>query len=565
MKRCPECRRDYVDDTLLYCLEDGAALVQGSVASSDEPQTAILHDTASRSETETRGQVFATDQTAVLPSSVIEPLKAKTFDKRLLLAPIALGVILLGGVFAFQYATQAKQIESIAVMPFVNETGNADVEYLSDGLTETLITGLSNLPNLNVKPRSSVFRYKGKDSDPRTIGSELNVQAILNGRVVQRGQDVSLFIELIDVALDKVVWSKQYTRSQTDIVSLQRDIARDVSNRLESKLSSTDLAKVEKNSKVNSEAYELYLKGLFQFNRRTGDAYKQAAELFSQAIEKDPNYAPAYVGLGKTLRVLPVWSLASPKDTYPKLKAAALRALELDDTLADAHGLFGKYLELYEWDRVAAEREYRLAIELDPNNPNTHALLNTILWSEKRFDEAIAAARREVELDPLSKRTNLTQTLIHAGRYNEAITNLNEVLADDPNYADTYWIFGMAYYGKSLYGEASASLQKYIELDNDPVGRSFLALSQAKVGNRDEAVKQLEWLKQESSQRYISGMAFAVVYIALGNKDEALTALEKEVEDRSPWALELTCWAMLDDVRDEPRFKALLKRMNLQE
>jgi hypothetical protein len=203
MKRCPECRRDYYDDTLLYCLDDGNALLEGP-ASVDEPATAILHLTDAPGEAATRAQIHTTEQTAVLPSGITEVPQLKGFDKRLILAPLALAVIVLGGFFGYRYFSPTKQIESIAVMPFVNEGGNADVEYLSDGMTETLIKSLSNLPNLNVKPRSSVFRYKGKDTDLQTIAKELNVQAILNGRVVQRGDQLTLSLELVDVREDKV-------------------------------------------------------------------------------------------------------------------------------------------------------------------------------------------------------------------------------------------------------------------------------------------------------------------------------------------------------------------------
>ena len=271
MKRCPECRRDYYDDTLAFCLEDGSALVQGSVPSPDEPQTAILHSTAAPGEAPTRAQIHMTDQTAVFPTGTGDvAAKPRSFDRRLLLAPLALAVIVLGGFFGYRYIVPAKQIESIAVMPFVNESGNADVEYLSDGMTETLIKSLSELPNLNVKPRSSVFRYKGKDTDLKTIGKELNVEAILNGRVIQRGEQLTLSLELVDVQNDKVLWTESYGRKQSDLVSLQSEIAKDVSTKLKLKLSGADEAKVTKTSTANPEAYQAYLKGRYYWARRTG-------------------------------------------------------------------------------------------------------------------------------------------------------------------------------------------------------------------------------------------------------------------------------------------------------
>ena len=533
MKRCPECGREY-DNTMMFCLDDGAELLYGP-ASMDEPATAILHSTAAPGEAPTRAQIHTTEQTAILHTGAeAEPRKSlgKSPEKRSffanraakpLAALVVAGLVLVGGFFGYKYFSPIKQIESIAVMPFVNEGGNADVEYLSDGMTETLISSLSNIPNLSVKARSTVFYYKGKETSAKKIGEELKVQAVLFGRVSQRGDDLKLSLELVNTETQDVIWSEQYNRKQSDLVTLQSDIARDVSSKLKSKLSSADVAKVGKNSNVNTEAYQLYLKGLFQLNRRTGESFKQAAELFKQATEKDPNYAPAYVGLGRTLMNFPTWSLAPPKDSYPQAKAAALRAVELDESLGDAHTIFGRCLNEFEWDRAGAEKEIRRAIELEPNNPYAYSQLADILTFQKRFDEATVAARREIELDPLSKRNSLANSLFGARRFDEVIAEIKEVQALDPTYADNYWNLSWAYFGKGSYREAVATLQKLVELDDDVTNKSFLALALAKAGNRDEAVKQLDLLKQESSKRYVSGHAFALVYLALGNKGEALT------------------------------------------
>jgi adenylate cyclase len=585
MKRCPECGREY-DKTMMFCLDDGAELLYGPAKSEpgavatgflfDEPQTAILHSTAAPNDAPSRAQIHTTEQTAVFPHGAeAEPReslgglsKKQSFSARRatpLIAAVASVGLLVGGFFGYRYFSPTKQIESIAVMPFVNESGNADVEYLSDGMTETLISSLSQLPNLNVKPRSSVFRYKGRDSNPQTIGKELGVQALLNGRIVQRGQDVSLFVELIDIALDKVVWSQQYTRKQVDAVSLQSDIARDVSNKLKSKLSNTDVAKVEKNSKVDPEAYQLYLKGLFQLNRRTGSSLKQSEELFKQAIANDPKYAPAYVGLGQALSSFPYWSLAEPKDCLPQAKAAADRALELDDSVAGVHNLIGTYLQNYERDWAGAEREYKRVIELEPNDPDPYDSLGFLLSFLKRHDEAIAMERQALELDPLSKRGGLGLALIAAKLFDEAIAELKSAIALDPNYADTYYYLGIAYLGKGSSQDAIATWNKYVELDNEPVGRAFLAFAFAKAGNREKAVEELERLKRESSTRYVSGIAFALCHTALGNKAEALNWMEKDVNDRSSWASYYTIYPTFDDLRSEPRYKAMLERLNLPE
>ena len=288
------------------------------------------------------------------------------------------------GVGSFlKFGRSSQQINSIAVMPFVNDSGNADVEYLSDGLTETLISSLSQLPDLNVKPRSSVFRYKGKETNPQTIAKDLNVQAILNGRVVQRGQDISLFVELIDISLDKVVWSETYNSKQTDLIRLQTDIAREVSGKIKTKLSSADEAKVTKTYTTNPEAYQLYLKGNFYRTKYTEDGYKKGIEYYEKAIDIDPNYALAYHGIAAAYDFANGWWLP-PRESEPKAKAAALKALELDETLGETHYLLGKILFWYDWDWVTAEREWKRAHELDSTYPDSYPLYLAAMRKTRR-------------------------------------------------------------------------------------------------------------------------------------------------------------------------------------
>ncbi|HKZ77684.1 MAG TPA: protein kinase, partial [Pyrinomonadaceae bacterium] len=457
-------------------------------------------------------------------------------------------------------------IESIAVMPFVNESGNADVEYLSDGMTETLISSLSQLPNLNVKPRSSVFRYKGKETNPQTIGKELNVQAILNGRVVQRGQELSLFVELIDVALDKVVWSQQYNRKQTDLVTLQSEIARDVSNKLKTKLSGAEVANIGKNYTVNPEAYQLYLKGRFQWNKRTIEALKQAAEFFKQAIEKDPNYALAYSGSAQTYVLFSFYGIASPKASMPQAKAAALRALEIDDSLAEAHAALGKYLLFFEFDRAGGEKELRRAIELNPNYATAHHWLGLdLLTVLQRFDEAIPEMKRAEELDPLSPviSSDAGLALVYARRYDEAIAQTKRALSLDPNFFNALYTLGYAYDGKGMYAEAIAEYRKALALNDDPYAKAFLVRSLAKSGRRADALKLVEELKSESATRYVPNYCLAMAYTALGEKEEAFALLERDIAEHSSFVSVLAVEPALDDLRDDPRFKAMLRRLNL--
>jgi len=569
MKRCPECRRDYFDDTLLYCLDDGNALLEGpATASGDEPATAILHSTAAPGEAPTSDQIQMTDQTAILPTETGDVVpKGRRFDKRLLFVPLVLAVIVLGGFFGYRYVTQAKQIESIAVMPFVNESKNEEVEYLSDGMTETLINSLSKLPNLNVKPRSSVFRYKGKETSQQTIAKELNVQAILNGRVVQRGDQLTLSLELVDPQRDVLLWSEQYTRKQSDLVSLQSEIARDVSTKLRSKLSGADVARVEKSYTADPEAYQLYLKGRFAWNKRTGQSIKQAADLFKQAIEKDPNYALAYSGLAEAYVIFSSYGVAMAKDSMPQAKGAALRALELDDSLAEAHTALAEYLVHYEFDRVRAEREFRRAIELNPNYPTAHQWLGNLLTSVKRFDEGLIELKRAEELDPLSSiiALNVGDTLVAARRYDEGIAVYKRLLSINPDFALGHFTLGLVYGLKGMYPEAINETKRAFDLDPDPATTGYLGFWLARSGDSDKAKKLLEEMKKDSTSRYVQSFSIGMIYIGLGEKANALDWLEKEIAERGAATRYYATAGELDDLRSEPRFKAMLKQLNLPE
>jgi len=513
------------------------------------------------------------NKTQILKAATLDEVSQTTTNqtvasnpaKKYLAIGLAVLVISAIGFFGNKYFIPNKQIESIAVMPFVNESGNADVEYLSDGMTETLIKSLSNLPNLNVKPRSSVFRYKGKDTDLQTIARELNVQAILNGRVVERGEQLTLSLELVDVSQDKVIWSEQYNRKQTDIVTLQSEIAREVSSKLKLKLSGADEAKVTKTSTANPEAYQLYLKGRYQWNKRTSESLKQAVEYFNQAIEKDPNYALAYSGLAESYSLFSNYSVAPPLEAMPKAKAAALRAIELDDSFAETRVALGIYYSNFAWNQPAAEKEFRRAIELNPNYAPAHQQFGIeCLTFMGRFDEAVAEGKRAEELDPLSPiiGADLGQILSRARRFDEAIAQLDKVIRLDQNFWVAYWYLGQAYHAKGQYAEAVAAYRKGRALsDDNPLVKALLIRSLTKTGERDEAVKLLGELQAESKSRFISNSLFALAYGGLGEKDKAFAYLEKDIADRGSRPPQIAVSPVWDDLRDDPRFADLVRRI----
>jgi len=480
-----------------------------------------------------------------------------------LLSIIVIGAAIGGFAIYSRGANAESRIESIAVMPFVNESGNADVEYLSDGMTETLISSLSQLPKLNVKPRSSVFRYKGKETNPQTIGKELNVQAILNGRFVQRGTELSLFVELIDIASDKVVWSETYNRKQSDLVTLQSDIARDVSGKIKTKLSGADQAKVTKTYTTNPAAYQLYLKGNFYQAKYTEEGYSKAIECYQKAIDIDPNYALPYHGIAMAYDFANGWYL-SPKESEPKAKAAALKALELDDTLAETHYLLSKILFWYDWDYPAAERESKRANELDQTYPAEYPVY---LAAIGRFDDAINAQETVLKRSPLDLNANLDQAgiLLSAGRYEQSIAQTKKALELDPNFWWSYQNLGLVYERKKQYTEAIGALEIAFKGDSNPSSLGYLGNVYAAAGKPVEAQNVVAQLRELSKTRYVSAYYFACVYAGLNDKDQAFEWFERAYQERCSFMTLLKFETVLDNLHADPRFKELLKRMNLPE
>jgi tetratricopeptide (TPR) repeat protein len=338
--------------------------------------------------------------------------------------------------------------------------------------------------------------------------------------------------------------------------------------KLQLKLSGESEQKLAKKYTDNNEAYQLYLKGRFYWNKRTPEGLRQAVEFYNQAIEKDPNFALAYSGLAETYVLFSSYSVASAKDSMPQAKTAALRALALDETVAEAHAALGEYLTFYEFDRIGGEKEFRRAIELNPNYATAYQWLGSDnLVQRKRFDEAVASLKRAEELDPLSPIISMNRglTLIYARRYDDAIAQLNRTLSLDPNFAYARICLGLAFHHKGMYAEAIAEYKRGNDLAYDPINKGFLALSFAKSGQRAEAAKMLDELKQESTRRYVPSYSLALAYIGLNEKEEAFVWLEKQIEERSYWSGVYAVAPELDELRDDPRFKEMLKRLNLPE
>ena len=526
-----------------------------------------LEKTVSPDKEEPKTQMFKATtvdeqkQTTMVNDSIA--IKRSSFNK------IAVGVLaflLISAIgVGYWYFSSGNQIESIAVMPFVNESSNEDVEYLSDGMTETLIKSLSNLPNLDVKPRSSVFRYKGKDKDLRTIGEELNVQAILTGRVVKRGDELTLSLELVDVQKDSVIWTESYKRKQSDLVTLQSRIAKDVSTKLKSRLSGAEEEKVTKTATTNPEAYKAYLKGRYYWNRRTAENLKNAIEQFKIAADKDPNYALAYVGLADSYALLNEYAGVPTNETLPQAKAFAERAFSIDSTLAEPHATLGLInYKLWQW--AESEKEFKQAIELNPNYSTTYHWYSRLLLTLGRYDESAKMIKQANKLDPLSSiiSVNISEMYQVQNNHKASIQNSLKILELDPNFASAYYLMGMSYLKLGRNAEAISVVEKAVQLTNRAAfGLDYLGYVYAFTGKRAEAIAIIKELEAKYSKNEASGYNLVAVYAGLGDKDKAFEWLEKDFQARSGSLSDIR-WAIpCESLRDDPRFKDLLKRMGL--
>jgi TolB-like protein/Tfp pilus assembly protein PilF len=480
---------------------------------------------------------------------------------------ITLLALLLSAVgLVYWFFHNPAPIESIAVLPFVNASGNPEVEYLSDGIPELLITSLSQLPHLSVKARSSVFRYKGKEIEPQQIAAELSVQAILTGRSVLHGDDLTLYLSLDDGRTGNHLWGEQYHRKLTDLVSLQKEIVRDVSQKLRVRLSGADEQKLAKNYPDNVEAYQLYLKGRYHTAKLKPPELLTGISYFRQAIAIDPNYALAYAGLAEAYRGFATGGEKPATEFAPQAKAAAQKAIELDDTLAAAHAILGFIIFWYDWDWNAAENEFKRAFELDPNNADAHAFYAHMLSNLGRHAEGLAEIKRATELDPLNARDSALggQFLIHAGRTDEALASLRKTFELDPDFWLAHLFAASAYSEKGMFDEAIAEARKAYELSgvsSQPLAFEGYAL--ARSGKQAQARAVLAALLQSSTRDYVSPYSIAMIYNGLDERDKTLAWLERGYAQRDHKMVFLKVEPKWNNLRDDPRFQDLLRRVGL--
>jgi eukaryotic-like serine/threonine-protein kinase len=465
-------------------------------------------------------------------------------------------------------SSKTAQIDSIAVLPFINGGGDANAEYLSDGIAESLTDSLIHVPQLKVKSRRSAFQFKGKDVDLQKVGNELGVSALVSGRVVPHGDSIEVSAELTDVRDNTEIWGQHYSGKSTDIISLQQQIASDIAEKLRSKLSTSDKQQVAKQGTQNPEAYELYLKGRYTWNRRTPSNIATAISYFNQAIAKDPGYALAYSGLADAYGILPFYG-GSPTEVFPKSNAAARKALELDGTLAQPHAVLGWSKMLYDWDFAEGEAEFKKALELDPNDATAHQwYAYDIGMIGGREKEALAEINRASQLDPLSPIITMFVGWVHsdARRYDDAILVCKKLANENPTFAKAHLCLAYAYWRKRMYPQVIEEWKAYGELYGDRSESEFAsAMEQGfrSAGWKGALVKGVEIRQAQRRTGYIPAYWIAELYADLGDKDQALRWLNTSYQERDSWLVGLRTNFLLDPIRSDARFAELVRKVGL--
>jgi eukaryotic-like serine/threonine-protein kinase len=465
----------------------------------------------------------------------------------------------------FGGAGQAR-IESIAVLPIANLSNDPRTEYLSDGITESLINSLSQLPNLAVMSRNTVFRYKGQATDSQKVGRDLHVRAILTGWLIQTGDELMISVSLEDVENSRQIWGEQYNRKLSNLVSVQQEIAGDIYGRLRPRLAGEEKKLLAKRPTENAEAYQLYLQGLFYWNKWTQADFKKAADYFSQAVQKDPGYALSYAGLADSYSLLGDAGYLPPSEAWPKAKTAAMQALDLDDSLAEAHTSLGLVKEHFEWDWAGAEKEFKRAIELNPNLATAHHWYGDYLTNMGRFDEGIAETKKAQELDPLSLIINTTMgwQFYVAGRNESAVEQLRKVLDIDQKFSPARRILEEVYAHTGKHKEAVAEREKALSISGSPELAASIEEDFTKSGYKGVLQSWLEGLTELSKHSYVSSYSIAESYMRMDQKQKAFEWLEKAYEEHDSGLVSLAVEPMFENLRPDPRFKEILRRMRLR-
>jgi eukaryotic-like serine/threonine-protein kinase len=481
-------------------------------------------------------------------------------------AGITLIVIAIAALLYFFYpAATSGAINSIAVLPFANAGGDPNMEYVSDGVSESLINSLSQLQRLRVTARTTAFRYKGREVDPQQVGRELNVRAVLMGRVRQVGDSLNIQVDLVDATTGAQLWGEEYNRRLSDILAVKQDISREITDKLRLRLTGDEQKQISRRDTTNAEAYQSYLRGRYHWNKRTGVELKKAIEQFQQAIDRDPNYALAYAGLADCYMLLEQYAGVPSSETDAKTRAAAERAIAIDDSLAEAHTSLAFYYK-QSWQWAESEKEFKRAISLNPNYPTARHWYQILLESLGRDDEAFAEIKRALELDPLSPvlEVNIGEAYAKKGDLDSAMEHAKRLVQLDPNFPLAHDIYGLVYLKQRRYAEAIGEFQQNVTNDRSAYSLSYLGYAYAMAGRRDEAVAVLKELEGMYKKRESLAQYQAAVYAGLGDKDQAFAWLEKGFQARNATLVFLVTDLTFDPLRSDPRYGDLLRRMGLR-
>jgi len=513
----------------------------------------------------------AESPTGQIPKAVSKGFKPTPTRKwPILLSGFAVvALITIVATFLF-YSSQSDSTDiekSIAVLPFTDMSPSKDQEYFGDGMAEAIINALVGIPGLKVSARTSAFQFKGGENDIQTIGEKLGVATVLEGSVAKSGNTLRITAQLINVADGFHLWSNTYDRELTDIFAIQDDLSRSIVEALEVELSGDKTKTLTKRKPTSVEAYNLYLKGRYFWNRRTGEGLKTSIDYFQQAIDLDPTYALAYAGLADSYNLLAPYMVVSPKEAMPKAKAAAIRALEIDDTLGEAHNSLAFVRRYFDFDWLAAEKGSKRAIELNPNNATAHHWYALYLTGMGQLTEAISEIKRAQDLDPLSLiiATNVGWVYYYARQYDESVEHFKKALEMDPNFAQAHKRISLAYLQEGKCEEAMAELQKAVTLSDGSTNMlTALAYGNAVCGKRQEALEIVDNLREQSSSKYVSSVDIAAIYCALGESDTVFMWLEKAYLERSSRLAYIKVDPKFESLHSDFRFTQYLARMGLE-
>ena len=591
MKRCPECRRDYYDDSLLYCLDDGSALLEGPASELeptasvggrfvDEPQTAILSEPPGSAggtplgENATRLQLHTTAEAEPQTRFTLsDDLKERSFRAnraaRALAVSVALAVILGGAYFAYRYfsaASATEKIESIAVLPFQNASGDVNIDYLSDGLAESIINSLTQLQQLKVTARNTAFRYKAQEIDAKQLGVELGVRAVLMGRVRQVDDKLNVQVDLVDTVDGTQLWGKEFEGPLNSTVAIKQSIAREVSNKLRLGLTGEQEQQLSKRDTPNSEAYQYYLRGRYYWNKRTKQGLERAIDEFQRAVELDPRYALGHVGLGDSYLLLSDYASVPTSETLPKAKASIDTALSIDPSLAEAHTSLAD-IHQRQWNWAAAEEEFKLSIELNPRYPTAHHWYTLLLLNTGRSDQALTEAQRAIELDPMAPIiiTNLANMYISRGELETAERELRKLLETEPNFQNALALLGHIRVKQNRLDEALDYFKKALDVSGGESGYLCnVGYTYGLMGKKNDALAIVRELQARYADNRATGTEVAVAFVGLGDRDQTFAWLEKDFNSRSGVLPDMAHWFNFDGIRSDPRYLDLLRRLNLK-